>query len=569
MAARRLPVFLYGLLLGGCYEGFSAEADWDPQPPAGGDPGASEDEDGAGDSGGEGEDPEVEACATGALSLGSSSMLRLSRAQYAGALRDLFDAGGLAETLAEELPADQKLGAFTGNASGTPQLLADAALRNAETLAEDVVGRLATYLPCSVEPDAACAEDWVEDVGTRAYRRRLSEEERAALVGLFEAEAPFEEGVRRVIAALLSSPSFLYRIELGEGSHAPGETFALTAYEVASRLSFLLWDAGPDEALLAAADAGELDDPEGRTAQAERMLADPRARAVVARFHREWLGVEDIPYRQRDPERYPDFDETLAQDMLAETDAFVQHVVFESEGSFETLMTSAETIASDDLLRMYGLEPALGRDPELPVALDPEQRSGLLTRASFLTATSHSDQASPILRGIAVRQNLFCQGLPPPPPDADDEPPDVDEDATTRERFAQHTADPACAGCHILIDPLGFGFSNYDAIGAFMDTENGKPVDASGELVAVGNDVAYDGAVELGELIANNEVAQRCYAEQWFGFANGRSVTDADVCSLDDTYAAFAAGDLRVTDLILAVVASPAFTHRVIADVES
>lgn len=570
MAERRLPLLALGMLLGGCYDGYSANAVWDPELPPGADPEDSDDDDDSPGSPDE-DEPEVDACAKEILSLGPSSMLRLSRVQYANALRDLFDVGDLADALAQELPADQKLGAFTANASGTPQLLADAALRNAEAVADAVVARMGETLPCSAAGDVVCAQGWIEDVGPRAYRRALSENERESFLALFEAgaESSFEEGIRRVVAALLSSPSFLYRVELGEGTHEPGTSFALTNYEVASRLSFLLWDSGPDSALLQAAETGGLDSAAGRGQQVERMLADPRARDVVARFHREWLGVEAIPYRQRDPERYPDFDEDLAWDMLAETDAFVGHVVFDGDGSFESLLTSSQTVASDELLRLYGMEPEPGRDPEDPVELEREQRGGLLTRASFLTATSHSDQASPILRGIAVREEFLCQGLPPPPPTVNDEPPEVDENATTRDRFDQHTADPSCAGCHVLVDPIGFGLSNYDAVGAYIDSENGQPIDASGEIVSAGDDAPFDGGVELGERLANNELAQRCYAKHWFSFASGRSATDADACELDAVYTEFADAELHVTSLIHAVVASPSFTHRVIAEVES
>lgn len=569
MAERRLPLLALGMLLGGCYDGYSGTAAWEPELPPGAEPEDADDDE---TPGGSGEDePEVDACAGEILSVGSSSMLRLSRTQYANALRDLFDVGALADTLAQELPADQKLGAFTANATGTPQLLADAALRNAESVADDVVDRLGETLPCSAAGDLTCAEGWIEDVGPRVYRRALSETERETLLALFEsgAESSFDEGVRRVVAALLSSPSFLYRVELGEGTHEPGASFALTNYEVASRLSFLLWDSGPDTTLLQEAETGGLDSAAGRAQQVERMLSDPRARDVVARFHREWLGVEAIPYRQRDPERYPDFDEDLAWDMLDETDAFVGHVVFDGDGSFESLLTSSQTIASDELLRLYGMEPEPGRDPLMPVDLEPEQRGGLLTRASFLTATSHSDQASPILRGIAVREEFLCQGLPPPPPTVNDEPPEVDENATTRERFDQHTADPSCAGCHVLVDPIGFGLSNYDAVGAYIDTENGQSIDASGEIVSAGDDAPFDGGVELGERIANNEFAQRCYAKHWFSFANGRTASDADTCELDAVFTEFAGAELHVTSLIHAVVASPSFTHRVIAEVES
>ena len=559
----RLVGLCVSLTLGGCYDGrfafsnpnTSEGAPDDPSSDSGVDP-----------------DPEAEALCDGApLEVGASAMLRLTQEQYANALRDLLGMGAQAEELARALPSDEKLGAFTFNAAGVPSMLADTALRNAEAAAEDFVERLAEQLPCSATAaDRACAEALIDDLGPRAFRRPLEPQQRERLLALYDqgASESFSEGVGRVMTALLSSPWFLYRVELGDGTAAPGERFRLTAHEVATRLSLMLWNTIPDAALWQAAADGTLDTAAGRRAEAERMLADPRARDAVTRFHQQWLGVEGVGTIERDPELYPEFDEPLAQGMVDEMAAFVRHVIFEDEGSFETLMTAAYTVADDAILRLYGVEPDPDRDRAEPVELDPIERGGVLTRTSFLAANAHRDQASPILRGISVRTNLLCQGLPPPPPDVDDVPPPSDPNATTRERFEQHTEDPACAACHELIDPIGFGFSNYDAVGRFHELDNGQPVDASGQLVAADDASGpFVGAVELGQRLAYSTLAQRCYTEQWFVFANGRSMVPADTCELDQAYSSFVESELDIRELVLAVVESPSFSHRVVADV--
>ncbi|MEM9461122.1 MAG: DUF1592 domain-containing protein [Myxococcota bacterium] len=565
--AETSPARLLGLwaslTLSGCYDGrfaFSNPSESEGAP-----------DDSLSDSGAD-PDPEAEALCDGApLEVGASAMLRLTQEQYANALRDLLGMGPAAVELAKALPSDEKLGAFTFNTAGVPSMLADTALRNAEAAAEDFVERLAVQLPCSTSAaDRACAQTLVDQLGPRAFRRPLEAQQRERLLALYDqgASEGFSEGIARVVTALLTSPWFLYRVELGDGAAAPGERFRLTAHEVATRLSLMLWNTIPDPALWQAAADGTLDTAAGRRAEAERMLADPRAQAAVMKFHKQWLGVDAVATIERDPELYPEFDDTLAQGMVDETAAFVRHVIFEDEGSFEALMTATYTVADDAILRLYGIEPDPDRDRAEPVELDPTERGGVLTRASFLAANAHRDQASPILRGISVRTNLLCQGLPPPPPDVDDLPPPSDPDATTRERFEQHTEDPACAACHELIDPIGFGFSNYDALGRFHELESGQPVDPSGQLVAADDASGpFTGAVELGQRLAHSTLAQRCYAEQWFVFANGRSMVPSDTCELDRAYTSFVESELDIRELVLAVVESPSFSHRVVADV--
>ena len=253
----------------------------------------------------------------------------------------------------------------------------------------------------------------------------------------------------------------------------------------------------------------------------------------------------------------------LADAMLDETARFSSWVLREGDGTLETLFTAEFTITDDPgLLALYGVTLPEGHQPGDPVPLPEGQRAGLLTHASLLASHSHANQTSPIHRGVLVRQNLFCHMLPPPPPDVDDVPPDPDPNATTRERFDQHTSDPSCAGCHNLIDPVGFGFENYDGIGAFRTMEGDLPVDASGELLATDVDGPFDGVVELAAQLVESQTVRQCVSRQWFRFALGRSETIEDTCTMDRLYESFESSGHDVRVLLRELVLSDAFRYR-------
>ncbi len=398
--------------------------------------------------------------------------------------------------------------------------------------------RLAAAFP---DCDGACAEAFARDFGRRAFRRPLTEAEVARYAPL---------GARTAARAMLASPHFLYRTELGTPA---GDAYRLTGHETAAALSYFLWGTTPDAALDAAADAGRLDTAAGVEAEARRMLDDPRARETLGAFALQWLGVESLPTVTRDAA----LSDALRQDMLEETRRFVTHVAFDGGGTGE-LFTADYTFASPALAAYYGL--AAGD----PTALDA-RRAGLLGHGSVLATYAHSDQTSPIRRGLFVRRALLCQPLPPPPPDAGGVP-DVDPGATTRERFAQHTASPFCHSCHRYIDDVGFGFERFDAVGRWRETENGLPIDGLGDMndlegLGTGTRAPYRSLPELGALLAESRAARRCFVTQVFRFALGRMETPDDACALDALDARLAETD-DVRALLVAVAASPAFLMR-------
>jgi hypothetical protein len=316
----------------------------------------------------------------------------------------------------------------------------------------------------------------------------------------------------------------------------------------------------PDDALMAAAASGALDTPQGREAEARRLLEDPRARQHLADFAEQWLGIEGVPADVRSGAQYPEFDAALGRSMVDETRAFFTWVMFDGPRRYEDLLLSDTTFVDARLADLYGVSGS-GQ-----VTLPPE-RVGLLGQASVLTATAHSDQSSPILRGLMVRERILCQTFPTPPADVGPVP-EIDPTATTRERFAQHTTDLFCASCHEYIDPIGFGLEHFDAIGAYRTHENGLEVDASGVMIGL-EGMAEDpeahpfvGLAELAGVLADSDSARRCFATQAWRFSTGRLDQASDACAISavDDWMAQADGDLQ--EALVALVSSPDFVIR-------
>jgi Protein of unknown function (DUF1592)/Protein of unknown function (DUF1588)/Protein of unknown function (DUF1595)/Protein of unknown function (DUF1587)/Protein of unknown function (DUF1585) len=539
----------------GCYSGVSSFADGATD---GAGSGADSSDDGASDDG-----EASELCDT--ASVGVSPLRRLTRSQYDNTVRDLL---GITGNPSAQLAPDEKVGPFYSNGTApVTELLAEQYMRVAEDLATTAATDLGALVPCdpAVDDQVACGADFVDTFGMRAFRRPLTAEERTALVGLFEsayAAEGFTGGIELVIQAVLQSPQFLYHLELGMPA-AGDDVVALDHYELASRLSYFLWDSMPDDALLQAAGDGELDTPEALRAQAERMLGDPRAAAAIASFHRQWLHLDGLGNLEKNQEAYPAFSIALRDAMADETTRFADWVIRSDDGRLETLLTASYSFLDGPLFELYGVTPPADHDPSMPVQLDPTQRAGLLTHASVLATHAHADQSSPVHRGKLVRENFLCTPLAPPPPEVDVVPPPLDPNATTRERFDQHRSDPACAGCHNLIDPLGFGFEHYDGIGAWRATDVGKDVDASGEVVGT-EDIngPFDGAPELAQLLASSEQVRTCVAEQWFSFGFGREPAQDDACSFDAMAVAFAESDHDIRELLLTMITTDSFRHR-------
>lgn len=412
----------------------------------------------------------------------------------------------------------------------------------------------------------ACGREIIAGFGRRAWRRPLTEDEIDRLLGFLElAEAEgddFETGIKLAMRAMLLSPHFLYRVEL-DPDPTSAEPHDLTDHELATRLSYFLWSTMPDAELRAAADAGRLRDPAEIDAQVRRMLADPKARALVDNFAGQWLYIRAMDDVMPDYQAFPAFDDELRASMKTETRLFFETFLLEDRSALD-MLDAGFTFIDERLARHYGLDPAAGEP--VPgtdfrrVALPGDSgRAGLLTQGSVLTVTSFPRRTSPVKRGKWVLEQLLCSAPPPPPPEVEGRIEEVDPDAPLRERLAQHRADPVCAACHARMDPIGLGLEQFDGIGAWRDLENGHPVDASGEFP---DGRTFDGAVELSALLKQEPALARCMAEKLFTYALGRGPQPSDHCVLEDIEREFAAGGHRFSALIGAIARSPAFRQR-------
>lgn len=504
----------------------------------------------------------VSACVPGPPSVGVAPLRRLTRSQYNNTIRDLL---GIATNPAATFSQDEKVGPFFSNATAPiSELGAEQYLNAAEALADTAATtKLATLAPCDAAGDqAACGAKFVDTFGLRAFRRPLVADERARMVTLFESGRTtdgYAEGVRRVIQAMLQSPQFLYQAELGEKPAGGQDVIPLDGYLLASRLSFYLWDSTPDTELLRAAGAGELTTPAALRAQATRLITDQRAAASIASFHRQWLGMDQLPSLEKDTAVYKAYTPALRDAMAAETDRFTDYVVRSGDGKLETLLTAPFSFITDkSLADLYGV--TMPSDPTKPVNMNPGQRAGLLTQASVLATQSHAEQGSPIRRGKMVREQLFCQTLSPPPPGADLTPPKLNPNLSTRDRFDMHRTQKECAACHALIDPIGYGFENYDGIGGFMATEAGKAVDATGTLTGTDVDGNFNGVLELSQKLSHSELVRSCVAEKWFNFGLGRTIGAAEACSMAGVMNVFKKSN-NIRELLVELVATDAFRY--------
>jgi Protein of unknown function (DUF1592)/Protein of unknown function (DUF1588)/Protein of unknown function (DUF1595)/Protein of unknown function (DUF1585)/Protein of unknown function (DUF1587)/Cytochrome C oxidase, cbb3-type, subunit III len=436
-------------------------------------------------------------------------------------------------------------------------------MKAAESLASEAVRDLGSVVPCDPASDRnACAQEFARSFGARAFRRPLTDEEANKYAGLVTAQSDFKVGVSVAIQVMLSSPYFLYRFEIG-APQADGSS-RLTPHEVAGALSYMFWGTMPDGALFESAASGKLSTKEGIATEARRLLADPRSHAVLQTFAIQWLGIEKISTVTKSEALFPEFTADVRRSLIAETSRFITHVVFDSTHKYDELLLADYTFADQTLAPLYGLQ-GLGADLE-QVKSPAERSAGLLGHASVLAAYSYPDQSSPILRGLFVRRNLLCQAFPEPPANAATIPA-IDPNATTRERFRQHSSDQSCHSCHQYIDDLGFGFEHFDAIGRYRETENGKPIDAAGDMndveaLGTGTHAPFSSLPELGATLAKSGNAKACFARQTYRFAAGHIEAPADLCALDELSARFEQSGYDIQELLVAITQLDGFTTR-------
>jgi hypothetical protein len=492
---------------------------------------------------------------------------RLTDRQYQNAVRDLFRGQVQPSTRfpASELGGSRSHFSTEPDANVTTLLGAENILDSAEETALAVVDHLNAILPCAAAtPNEACAGTFIDDVARRAYRRPLAPEERTLLLTVYRKATgtdAFKDGIALVTSTILQSPQFLYLVEVGKP--AGTNLIELTDHEIATRLSFLLWDSLPDAALIDAATKGTLHTGPQVRAQAERMLADPKARATIVRFAREWTNLHVWNAGEKASR---DFTAALATSMQTEFDMFMQSAFLDATGGVKTLLTSSSTFANTALAALYGVPAPVGTDMR-PVNVDPKTRAGLLTLPAFLSSAAHGDQPSYVQRGVFVLQKLLCRDLPEPPPDAAQRAPATPPNASQRQKSTAIRGVAECGVCHSMIDPIGLGFDGYDEIGRVRTTlpatQGGGAVDQRGELkVGLPVDGVFNGPVELAGKLAASRDAQACLGRQWFRFAISRLDNADDACSVNGLASELGGSGQTLRELVLALTAAEEFRFR-------
>ena len=501
---------------------------------------------------------------------GPSPLRRLTHREYDNTTRDLM---GDDSHLSSQFSREELFLGFDNNATarGTTTLLAEQYMNAAETLAANAVKSLQVFSGCDANDAAgrdACARGFIERFGAKAFRAPLADAERARLIALYTGASAawgFSKGVELTLAAILQSPRYLYRVEFGVAPDTTGaepNVKALTPYELASRLSYLLWGTMPDQPLLDAAGAGQLTTREQLATQARRLLASERPHYVMTDFHRQWLGLDLIDGFDSTADG---FSNDLRPLMRQESAQLVEAAIWQEGGKLSTLLTAPFSFMNQRLAGFYGITGPSG-DTFEKVALDPQQRLGILTQGGILAAHSHAAKTSPVLRGKFVREQLLCNPPPPPPPGVDFTVAEKDSSLTVRQQSESHRADAACAACHRFMDPIGLTFEGFDAVGRYRTLEDAEPVDTSGELAGTDVDGPISGPSELAQKLAGSAQVKSCVVRQWFRYAYARDeVSDQDTCNVASLEGAFANSDGNIPELLLALTQTDAFLYRSVA----
>jgi len=501
---------------------------------------------------------------------------RLTHNQYNNTVRDLL---GDRTRPADQFPPEDYVNGFKNqlSAQDISPLLAQTYANAAERLARTAFlgGRDDNNLiPCKPQSpaDAKCAASFVRAIGDRAFRRPLTDAEHTRYTNLLLTEAgrrkDFIRGAQTVVEALLQSPKFLFRIESG-GSNAP--------YEVASRLSYFLWETMPDGELIAAARSGKLSNAVTREAVIRRMLEDGRAKGALDEFLAQWLRFDLVWSSVKDRRLFNQFNEELAAAMTEETRRTIADVAWSNRNFFE-IFTVNYGFVNPDLASLYQV-PAPPEEFVKTAYPESSGRAGILSQAMFLSLTSKPGETSPTVRGYFVRDHFLCQTVPDPPPGTNSSLPPLSPDRTltSRQRLSEHVVNPVCAGCHQLMDPIGFGLEGFDAIGRkrekesitffpTRETRNDKattvdlPLDTSGNISGMPNG-KFAGPKELGQILANSKECHECVVKQLFRYANGRRESNGDREFLTQIYAKFGASQFRFKELMIWIAEDLASPH--------
>jgi len=501
---------------------------------------------------------------------GPNAIRRLSRTELVNTLNDLFPDLPAGFSASLNLPADNDVAL----AFALPGTVSDLEVQRFQDMAEGTIAALGAKQPgaqvsCAGMDETTCARGFVSSFAKRAFRRPPDPSEVDDLMALFAKlrtdpgtsyGVPDALGV--VVGAILQSPGFLYRWERGLAPpQLDGGLVKFDNYEMASRLSYFLWKSMPDATLMAAADANHLTTPDQIAAQAQRMLADPRADRALSDFVTQWLELGPLATSLKDATAYPTFTPELLDSMRAETVAFSRDVLRGTTPSFANLITAKYSLVDQKLATYYGVTPdASGR-----VDFGNNGRSGVLTQGALMAVKGNSYRTSPVRRGKLVLNRMLCSIIPPPPPNAVPDLQSPDPTKTMRQQMADHRNNAACAACHDVMDNIGYAFEHFDGAGKYRTQETGLPVDASGTIALDGATVAFNDAVGLGAALAASPQAQGCFTEQWLRYSLGRFEQPADAAATEHLKTFYSQSGFSTPNLIVEITRSLPFSHRAIA----
>jgi hypothetical protein len=430
-------------------------------------------------------------------------------------------------------------------------------------------GRAATssgQASAKVAEEDACATKILSTLARRAYRKPVTKGDITRLLTFYRtgrARGNFDTGIQMALRRLLASPSFVFRVEEDSPTAKPGTMQNVTDVELASRLSFFLWSSIPDDALMDLAVKGQLRSPAVLEREVRRMIADEKANSFVANFSSQWLHTRNLRTVAPNHDEFPDFDDTLRDAFQTEAELFFDSILRGDKNVLD-LLTADYTFVNERLAKHYGIPNIYGSHFRR-VTLTNDARRGLLGKGGLLMVTSRADRTAPVLRGKWVLENVL--GTPPPPPLPNVPPLEGStEEApkTLRERMERHRASPTCAGCHKLMDPIGFSLENFDAIGGWRTREAGFPLDASGQLA---DGTKIDGVVALrNAILARPDVFVRTLTEKLMTYALGRGLQYYDMPVVRDIVRKAERQDYRFSGIIMGIVNSPAFQMRVVGD---
>jgi len=419
--------------------------------------------------------------------------------------------------------------------------------------------------PSSAEEEPDCARSILSNLARHAYRRPVNEDDLTVLLALYNkgrGEGSFDNGIRLALQKILVSPEFLFRMEFEPAGIKPDEAFALTDLQLASRLSFFMWSSIPDEELLSVAEQGILTNPDILAQQVRRMLADPRSSQLVSNFAGQWLFLRNMDRVLPDPIAFPSFDDNLREALQKETELVIE-TMFREDLSVVELLNSDFTFVNERLARHYGIEGIYGTEFRR-ITVDDDRRKGLLGQGSILTVTSYPNRTSPTIRGKWVLEQLLGTPPPPPPPNV----PTLKDDRSTknltmRERMEMHRANPACAACHKVMDPMGFALENFDGLGRWRDTTGilgSAPIDASGVLP---DGTSFNGPIGLRDiLLSQQDIFIETFTERLLTYALGRGVESYDFSAIRKIRRDAEADQHRWSAIINGIVNSVPFKMR-------